>query len=100
MRLSTRAFALAFAALWGGCMLFVGILNAVISPYGGEFLRLMSSVYPGSGAGLVGVLVGTIWGVLDGAVAGFLSLGSITASCRWYGRRAALGRDQVRRSHA
>jgi hypothetical protein len=53
-------------------MLFVGLLNAVFSPYGGEFLRLMSSVYPGSRAGLVGVLVGTIWGILDGAVAGFL----------------------------
>lgn len=72
MKVSTKALALAFAALWGGCMLLVGLLNAVFPAYGGEFLRLMSSVYPGSSAGLAGVLVGTIWGILDGAIAGFL----------------------------
>lgn len=55
-------------------MLFVGLLNAVFSPYGVEFLRLMSSVYPGYGAAptVVSVLAGTIWGTLDGAAAGFL----------------------------
>ena len=55
-------------------MLFVGLLNAVLPAYGGEFLRVMSSVYPGYSAAstVVGVLVGTIWGTLDGAVAGFL----------------------------
>lgn len=43
-------------------------------PYGSEFLRLMSSVYPGYGATptVAGVLAGTIWGILDGGVAGFL----------------------------
>jgi hypothetical protein len=74
MKLSTKAFALAFAALWGGCMLVVGFLNAVFPPYGAEFLRVMSSVYPGYGAAptVAGVLVGAIWGVVDGGVAGFL----------------------------
>lgn len=74
MRLSTKVFALAFAALWGGCMLLVGLLNAVFTPYGADFLRVMSSVYPGYGATptVAGVLAGTIWGILDGAVAGFL----------------------------
>ncbi|MBI4905722.1 MAG: hypothetical protein HY820_18965 [Acidobacteria bacterium] len=34
----------------------------------------MSSVYPGYGATptVAGVLAGTIWGILDGGVAGFL----------------------------
>jgi hypothetical protein len=74
MRLSTKASALAFAALWGGCMLFVGLLNVVFPPYGAGFLHLMSSVYPFYGAAptVAGVLVGTICGILDGAVAGFL----------------------------
>jgi hypothetical protein len=74
MKLSTKASALAFAALWGGCLLFVGLLNAVFPPYGAGFLRLMSSVYPFYSAvpTVAGVLVGTIWGILDGAVAGFL----------------------------
>ena len=74
MKLSTRACALAFAVLWGGCMLFVGLLNAALPPYGAEFLRLMSSVYPLYDAAptFAGVLVGTIWGIADGGVAGFV----------------------------
>ena len=74
MRLSLRACSLAFAALWGGLMLLVGILNFLFPPYGGEFLRVMSSVYPGYSAAPTfwGVLLGTLLGALDGAVAGFL----------------------------
>jgi len=74
MRLSLTACTLAFAALWGGLMLLVGILNILFTPYGGEFLHVMSSVYPGYSAAPTfgGVLVGTLLGTLDGAVAGLL----------------------------
>ena len=54
--------------------MLAGLLNAVLPPYGAEFLRVMSSVYPFYAAAptIAGVLVGTIWGIVDGAVAGFL----------------------------
>lgn len=74
MKLSTKASAVALASLWGGCMMFVGLLNALLPPYGSEFLHVMGSVYPGYGAAptVAGVIVGTIWGISDGGVAGFL----------------------------
>ena len=72
MKLSTISFALSCAALWGGGILLVGLLNVIVPAYGGDFLRLIGSVYPGAGTGLPGVLAGTGWGILDGAVAGFL----------------------------
>jgi hypothetical protein len=42
--------------------------------YGGEFLRVMGSVYPGADTSptLGRVLLGTVYGFVDGAVAGYL----------------------------
>lgn len=74
MRLSVKATTIVTALLWGASMLFVGLVNLVDSSYGVEFLKIISSVYPGfHGSGTFGdVLIGTLYGVLDGAVGGFL----------------------------
>lgn len=74
MHLSTRALALAFALLWGGCLLVVGLVNLAVPTYGIEFLRGMSSVYPGYHASrsLVQVLIGTGYGLIDGGVGGLI----------------------------
>jgi hypothetical protein len=71
---SVRAITITSAILWGGCMLIVGLINLAAPSYGGEFLRMMSSVYPGADtARTIGsVLLGTVYGLIDGAVAGFL----------------------------
>jgi hypothetical protein len=73
-RLSVKVMAIVPALLWGGCMLFVGLINMGASSYGGDFLRMMSSVYPGfhdtRTAGEV--IVGTVYGLVDGAIAGIL----------------------------
>ena len=55
-------------------MLFVGLVHLVEPSYGGEFLRMMSSVYPGADTAptLGRVLLGTLYGLVDGAVAGYL----------------------------
>jgi hypothetical protein len=60
--------------LWGGAILFVGLLNLAYQSYGMEFLKLASSVYPGfhNSRKFVDVLVGTGYGLVDGAIAGFL----------------------------
>ncbi len=47
MQLSAKALAIAFALMWGGAMLCVGVLNLAAPPYGSGFLDGMSSVYPG-----------------------------------------------------
>ena len=74
MRLSPKAFAITAAALWGGCMFLTGLANWISPTYGEHFLLTMSSVYPGYHATrtLADVLVGTGYGLVDGAIAGWL----------------------------
>jgi hypothetical protein len=74
MRVSLKALTLSSAILWGGAMLFVGLIHMAAPSYGGEFLRLMSSVYPGADTAptLARVLLGTIYGFVDGAIGGGL----------------------------
>ena len=74
MRLSVSALAFTAAVLWGGALLFCGIANAFWPSYGGAFLQLMASVYPGYHAtgSASSIAVGTLYALLDGAVAGLL----------------------------
>jgi hypothetical protein len=74
MSLSPKALAYACALLWGGALLSVGLVNLAIPSYGIDFLRIVSSVYPGFHAfgTLLDVLVGVGYGLVDGAIAGFL----------------------------
>jgi hypothetical protein len=73
-RISARAMALVSALLWGGCLLFVGLINIGAPSYGAEFLRLMSSVYPGFHDTRTWgeVILGAVYGLADGAIAGLL----------------------------
>ncbi len=74
MRVSLKAISLSSAILWGLAILLVGLIHMAEPSYGGDFLRMMSSVYPGADTAptLGRVLLGTIYGFVDGAVAGFL----------------------------
>ena len=72
MSLSIKALAIAGAVFTGGSFLLVGILNLIFPAYAVGFLELGASIYPGyHGAGGFGsVIVVTLYGLLDGAVAG------------------------------
>jgi hypothetical protein len=74
MRVSLKAITLSSAILWGSAMLLVGLIHMADHAYGGDFLRIMSSVYPGADTAptVARVLFGTLYGFVDGAVAGFL----------------------------
>jgi hypothetical protein len=74
MKPSIKAIAVSVALLWGGCMLLIGLINLADPSYGGAFLRMISSVYPGADTQrtLGSVLLGTIYGLVDGAIAGCL----------------------------
>jgi hypothetical protein len=74
MRLSLKALAVAAGLLWGGAILFVGLINLARPAYGINFLEIMSSVYPWFHAShtLGDVIVGTVDGLIDGAIAGML----------------------------
>jgi hypothetical protein len=74
MRLSIKGLAVAGGLLWGGALLCVGLMNLVSPIYGANFLQMVSSVYPFFHASrtLGDVLIGTVDGLIDGAVAGLL----------------------------
>ncbi len=75
MRLCVRSMALAGALMWGVlCMFPVGLGNLMWSGYGQALLDLAASFYPGYQAtpSFGQVLIGTLYGLLDGALCGTL----------------------------
>jgi len=73
MRLNVKALAIAWALAWGILAMFLtGMANLVWPGYGQPFLDLMDSVYPGYKAtpSFGQVMIGTLYGLLDGAVVG------------------------------
>jgi hypothetical protein len=74
MRLSLKAMAIAGGLLWGGAILFLGLINLVRPTYGANFLQVISSVYPWFHASrsFADVVIGTLDALIDGAIAGFL----------------------------
>ena len=74
MQLSAKALAIVSAIFWGASILLVGLINLAAPTYGTNFLHELSSVYPGfhDSRTVLDVLVGTGYGVVDGAVGGYL----------------------------
>jgi hypothetical protein len=73
MKLNVKAAALALGLVWGVlAMLLTGLINLIWPTYGQGFLDLMASLYPGykATASVGQVMVGTLYGLLDGAVCG------------------------------
>ncbi len=72
MKLSVKAMAVSCGAIWGGWILVCGVMNLRERSYGRQFLKVMSSVYPGykDSGDLSDVMVGAAYGLLDGAATG------------------------------
>ena len=70
--MSLRSITLSSGILWGLAMLLVGLIHMADPRYGADFLRVMSSVYPGADTAptLARTLLGAIYGFIDGAIAG------------------------------
>ena len=47
MKISLKAIAIATGVLWGGAILFVGMVNLASPSYGLSFRQVVSSAYPG-----------------------------------------------------
>ena len=73
MKLDVKSAAAADAVVWGGWAIFLtGVANLIWPDYGQAFLEMMASVYPWyqATASFGQVLIGTLYGVVDGAVIG------------------------------
>lgn len=73
-KLCPLTLGLTLGILWGGSILFVGVLNRFYEGYGFEFLQVVQSLYPGYEAqsGLRNLPIGVIWALVDGFVGGIL----------------------------
>ena len=74
MRLNIKAFMLTSAIFWAATIFIIGVANLICPNYGTAFLQLAASVYPGydTSCTIGSVIVGTLYAVVDGAVAGLV----------------------------
>lgn len=72
MKLDVKGMAITLGLVWGAAVLVVGIANLIWPNYGQGFLELVASIYPGytAGASVGQLIVGTLYGLVDGAVGG------------------------------
>jgi hypothetical protein len=57
--------------VWGAVVFLVGVAHLLWPGYGGAFLDLIASIYPGYHVGgFATVIVGTLYAALDGGVGG------------------------------
>jgi len=72
MKLDVIALGLTAGLFWGVAMLLVAAANLIWPNYGRAFLELAASLYPGyrPGAGLGSLVTGTLYALVDGAIAG------------------------------
>lgn len=73
MKLDKLRLGFTLAIFWGLVTFLVGVGNLIWDMYGVAFLKILESIYPGytfGKWGFWGVLVVTLYAVLDGFVAG------------------------------
>ncbi len=72
MKMNIKALAIAVGGVWAAGVLLVGLAHLVWPGYGGAFLDLAASVYPGfhPANGFAAVIVGTVYALVDGAIGG------------------------------
>jgi hypothetical protein len=74
MKLSLKSMIIAGALFKAVVFLFISLLNLVLRPYGGAYLALLTSLYPGYDPLSIplGIIIGTLYSLIAGALAGLL----------------------------
>jgi ABC-type phosphate transport system permease subunit len=75
MKFNVSRFGCAVASIWGLVVFLVGLANLLWPTYGVEFLKIIDSIYPGyhfGEWGLGGVIVGTLYAIIDAWVIGVI----------------------------
>ncbi len=74
MRLNIIGMGVTFAIFCAGAMLVVGSVNVIWPTYGRAFLEVAASIFPGYHPGRTfgPVITGTLYGLVDGGIAGAL----------------------------
>src|SRR5215475_1775698 len=74
MKLSIKSMIIAVALFNAIVFLFISLLNLVLRPYGGPYLAMLMSLFPGYDPLTLplGIIVGTLYSLVAGALAGLL----------------------------
>ena len=74
MKLSIKAMVIAGALFKTIVFLFISLMNLILRPYGGHYLALLTSLYPGYDPldWPIAVILGTLYSLLAGALAGLV----------------------------
>jgi hypothetical protein len=74
MRFNVNALTITAGIFWGGAILIVGLANIIWPGYGRAFLEVVGSIYPGYYAQprIGQVVIAALYGIVDGAIGGFL----------------------------
>lgn len=74
MRFQIKPLALAIGLIWSAAIFIVALVNHIWPDYGRAFLETIASVYPGynPATGIGSVIVGALYGLVDGAIGGAL----------------------------
>ena len=74
MKLSIKSMIIAGALFKAVVFVFVSLLNLVLRPYGGAYLAMLMSLFPGYDplSLPLGIIVGTLYSLVAGALAGLL----------------------------
>jgi predicted ABC-type sugar transport system permease subunit len=74
MKLSLKSMIIAGALFNAIGFLLISLMNLILRPYGGAYLAMLTSLYPGyDPVSLpIGIIVGTLYSLLAGALAGLL----------------------------
>ena len=70
-KLDIRTFTLTAGLFWAVSVFLTGLMVTFFH-YGDPWFNLLASVYPWYTATLPGILIGALWGFLDGAIGGFV----------------------------
>jgi hypothetical protein len=69
-KLSVKALGLSTGLVWAFCNLLAGW--TAMFGWGGKYVDLMSSIYIGYSASILGGIIGGVWAFLDGLIGGLL----------------------------
>jgi predicted ABC-type sugar transport system permease subunit len=74
MKLSLKSMIIAGALFKAVVFLCISLLNLVLRPYGGAYLAMLTSLYPGYDPLSIplGIIIGTLYSLIAGALAGLL----------------------------
>ena len=71
MKLNAKAFGLAVGVVWG-LIVLVATIVLTVKASGGEHISRLSIFYPWYGLSYVGALIGFVWSLIYGFVAGVI----------------------------